>query len=78
MGLMSTLGWATIIAAFSFLLGLIITEVTWQYVLWSDRRDWDYWLKCMRQNEEERMREECEKLFTTRQNSSNEEMEEKP
>lgn len=78
MDLLPALGWTTVIVAFSALLSIVIAEATWQYVLWSDRRDWEFWLKCMRQNEEERMREECEKLFTTRQNSSDKELKERP
>lgn len=78
MDLISTLGWTTIIVAFSVLLSLVITETIWWYVVWSDDRAWKRYREEWRRREEEMMREECEKLFTTRQNSSNEELEEKP
>ena len=78
MDILSTLGWTTIIAAFSVLLSLVISEATWRYVVWRDDRDWKRYREEWRKREEEMMREECEKLFTTHQNSSNEKLRKKP
>ncbi len=78
MDLLSALGWTTAIVTFAVLMSIVIEEAIWWYVVWSEDRAWERLRRERKQREEELMREECEKLFTTRQNSSDEELREHP